>query len=505
VIAQLRARVSRWVDSASFPSESTAVWIALAIVVPVVAWLWLAPLTSSFWLDETFTIWAIRGSFEEMLARSSQVPVQELPFFALTWLAAQLGGSLEVAVRLPSTVAAIVAAAGVYCVGRRFTDRLPAILAVAVFSTTSTVRFAAADARPYALTMAAVVWCVYSLLRWCDSRKVGHGVLFAALAAASIYLHYIAAVMLAVHAYHVARRDSASRPGFRQIVIVTTTLGLFLLPVIAHVADLWATRGLYTFASTPGTRELLNEIVNVQLVVAFVVAAFAARIFAPNYLFNARVVFGTSGGFLLFWCLLPPVSLYVVSLASDAKLFVPRYVMWGAPGLSLLGGLVLSAVEPLNVRRLLGVIAVVVVCARVSATGATAHGGEDWRGALRQAQIAMTERDAPLLLQVDLDKTRTGPSTEPAGRDDTELAPLVPYPVTGDVFVLPAMLDSATERRLELLVSARLLQQQRVVLLARWGSPRTDIWLRARLSAAGFRVKSLGNFGEITALQWDRP
>ena len=55
-------------QGARAPIDRIAVGVAVIAIVAAVLAMWIAPLSSSFWLDETGTIWGIRGTLGESLA-----------------------------------------------------------------------------------------------------------------------------------------------------------------------------------------------------------------------------------------------------------------------------------------------------------------------------------------------------------------------------------------------------------------------------------------------------
>ena len=80
------------------------------LILAAVARLWIMPLGSSLGLDEFGTWWVTNGRFDEILARARLFP-QSVLYAAVLWLTRALAGPGEIALRLPSLLAA--AAGGV--------------------------------------------------------------------------------------------------------------------------------------------------------------------------------------------------------------------------------------------------------------------------------------------------------------------------------------------------------------------------------------------------------
>lgn len=95
----------------------------------------------------------------------------------------------------------------------------------------------------------------------------------------------------------------------------------------------------------------------------------------PALLSRRRVGFrppAVDGGHLLLlslWALLPPVTLWFVSLAGESQLFLERFFLSGAPALALLWGLLLRAVEPPAVRRMALILATLATAGLAAASG----------------------------------------------------------------------------------------------------------------------------------------
>src|SRR5437763_16968381 len=84
-------------DPIKNPTSSGEIpWYYWAALVLVVLRLWLQPITSSFWLDETGTFLIVQGTFQQMLERTFHWVGQPTFFAAIVWPFAQLPGPREV-------------------------------------------------------------------------------------------------------------------------------------------------------------------------------------------------------------------------------------------------------------------------------------------------------------------------------------------------------------------------------------------------------------------------
>src|SRR5437588_1254586 len=171
-------------------------WHYWAALVLVVLRLWVQPLTSSFWLDETGTFLIVQGTFRQMLERSLHWVGQPAFFAAVVWPFAQLPGPREVIFRLPSLIGLSLATFFVYRIGKRLLGKEGAGAAMLIFAALSA--YYASDARPYALGLMAASGAGLCLLRWMDSGKLFDAICYAFLAALTVYFHFLFGIMFLV-------------------------------------------------------------------------------------------------------------------------------------------------------------------------------------------------------------------------------------------------------------------------------------------------------------------
>src|SRR5260370_30727887 len=127
---------------------SPATAVAATILGLAIVTLWLVPLRSSLWLDETGTVWAARGTLHDTCERAFHPGQPSVLFAILTWATIAIGGLSEITLRMPSLVASSVSALGVILLAPRFCDPYQSLLAAAIFATHPTLAFSAPHARP---------------------------------------------------------------------------------------------------------------------------------------------------------------------------------------------------------------------------------------------------------------------------------------------------------------------------------------------------------------------
>ena len=160
--------------------------------------LWVVPMFTSLWLDETATFWVIKDGIVKAVARSMYWTGQSPVYYATAWLALVLGGRHEAVLRLPSLLALGLAAVLFYKLAGRLFDRTTARLAVLAFACSEPVAYAAADARPYALGLCALIASALLLAAWLETARLRYGIGYPVAVALAIYTHCLLAPALAV-------------------------------------------------------------------------------------------------------------------------------------------------------------------------------------------------------------------------------------------------------------------------------------------------------------------
>ena len=488
----------------SFPTHRHEVTI-LSLCLVIAVWrLWLAQMGSSLWLDETGTVWAVKGTLAQALDRSWMHPGQPSVLYSIiAWLLLLPGFPMEWTLRLPSIMAMAGAGIVLYRLAVRFGLRGEAMLAVTVFATSGPVIFAAADARPYAIALLSVVAAVLMLTRWLDSGRSLDAAAYVVLTAISIHLHYTCALMCLVHAaYAVYRLNTGSRVSPSGVVLAVALPPALCLPLAPHAANLWALRAPHSFVGTPGPAEFARAVLPSTLLICLAAGLSAGRWIAKGLAWRPPQEPPRSSFLLLTWYLLPMTLCFAVSRLSEAKVFVERYFLWGVPASALLVAWLIAGIEPARARRAAGLVVVLaLVGGRISQSGKT-HGSEDWRGAV-QAINSMVKPGTPVVFQSGFSESSSVHFEALSGAGGPLLAPLATYPIAARLFAVPGRLDTSAREQLEQIVSGSLLQSQSFVVLTR-GSSSVEVWLLGRLSTLGFVARHIGDFGLVSVVIFER-
>ena len=147
-----------------YPRAPYAIY-ALSLAVSIS--LWFIALRAPLWLDETVSYFQIKGGFSEIMVRAGWPSVPAYSY--ILWLWTKLMGTGEIALRILSILAMLVAVLLLYCAARdlfyRSGDKDAAAIGAVIFCLNPLVIFAAIDVRPYAFGALAINASIFLLVR----------------------------------------------------------------------------------------------------------------------------------------------------------------------------------------------------------------------------------------------------------------------------------------------------------------------------------------------------
>lgn len=170
--------------------------------------------SASFWRDEAATVTAVRRSLPEMIRMLGHVDAVHGTYYLLMWPLAQVFGTTEFVMRLPSAIAMAAAAFGIAVTGRRLGSVQTGLLAGLVFAALPMTSRFGQEARSYAVVTAVAVLASYLLIRAIGEPgrrwATGYGLALVALG----FLNMFGLLIVPVHAtWLAAARKHGSRGG----------------------------------------------------------------------------------------------------------------------------------------------------------------------------------------------------------------------------------------------------------------------------------------------------
>jgi hypothetical protein len=464
------------------PRSEPAPWerrVAIGLVAFGVA-LWLPSLASSFWLDETGTVWLVQGSLPDAIRRTFVYQGGSPLYYVFAWAARQMSTS-EVALRAPSVVAMLGTTYLVYVLGRRLFDRRTGLLAAALFAALPAVAFAAGDARPYAFALLALVGSAVALVTWLEEGRLRHGVLYAICLVATIYLHYLIALALLAQAVLVGRFGLRNvRVPARQVLVVAGLALLLAVPLAPNALHVLGQRGVLSNPK-PGTIvSILPALAPPLMLAAIAVPAAIAVVLGRRRLRTPRPK-DPSFLFVVAWLLIPCAILMGLSALSSTNAFVTRYLLSTTPAICLLIAVAVSVVPQVPARY----VAVGLGVASALAFVRFSHTSEDWRAAAAAERRLATDRTPVMLFAGFIEAKQASWLTHPE-HSSYLAAPATAYPFDGKVFAAPWDLGPAERDYLGNVLRDHLLRSERFLLVTTGGSSATRAGLDGELAAEGY-------------------
>ena len=307
-------------------------WTVLALCI---VRLWLMPLTSSFWVDETATAFVVHhGAGDPSLAIVPQVPASI--YYVLPKVAEKLLGFSEVVYRLPSLLVMLVAIAVIWQLGAVLIHPDAGWSVVFACLSMRGFNYQAADARPYGLGTCVAALSLLFLIRWLNEAHWRDAFLFLVMAALLWRVHLIFwpfYVVLALYTIiRLARRDTPV--GWLPASGVFLMLGVLLVPVVLNADFIYGHAQQHVIAEQPTLRNLAYSL-HLGMTAGFMAGAWLLARWR-GWLFRGWNFLSAPLALIVGWWLCQPLYLFVFSWVTGNSLFVQRYLFLSLPGAALL-------------------------------------------------------------------------------------------------------------------------------------------------------------------------
>jgi mannosyltransferase len=319
----------------------------------------------SFWRDEAATLAAIKRPFGEMVRMLGNVDAVHGVYYVLAWVDAQLFGTGELALRLPSAIAMAVCAGFVAAIGRRLVSPLAGLASGLLFAVIPIVSAYGQTARSYAMVTAMAAVASYLLIRTLHAPPaarrrwwLGYGASLLVLG----YLNIFALLLIPAHAVTIALRwlrppEGESRRALALGWLSAAVAAAALAAPVLYLA--WQQQGQVSWLKTPDWADGLNQLVGPFRMTIAVIVVVAAGVAVSVYFRRARLRANWPAGLVQLgvpWLVLPPALLLTASLITPLYTF--RYILFCVPAVALLGGAALAALG-----RTAGIVALTVIVA----------------------------------------------------------------------------------------------------------------------------------------------
>jgi hypothetical protein len=482
------------------------------VFIPVLTWmllaaciarLWLVPLPSSFWVDETVTAFVVDHPGDPSFSVAPQVPAST--YYWLPRIMEHLFGASEISYRVPSILLMGIALFLIGRVAARLIHSEAAWFAVFACLGLRGINYHAADARPYALGIAIASAGFWFLIRWLDSARRLDALLFLVFAALLWPVHLIYWPCYLVFALYpvlrIVRHETAVT--WAKAAAVFTLLGLALAPTGFKALLILREARAHVITELPRFRDFEHAIRWSLVVICGGSAWLLARFFRwPRQRTDWSA---TSLMLVLALWLTQPVCLYFFSNATGNSVFIGRYLSIGLPGIALAATAAAAIWMPARYWRWASVAlaAGVLIVMGSWKTPHPRHDNSDWRSAALEEIRLAASPDTPVIVLSPFIEARS-----PIWHPDYPLpgflyAHLEFYRLKGKVYLFPfgaAAVDG--EPYAATLTQDALTRSGRFMI---YGANKFwREWFERRPELKGWRSR-LEKFGDIELAVFDSP
>lgn len=462
--------------------------------------IWFLAIRAPLWLDETLAYWQVSGGFAKVWTRSALMP-SSIGYLYTLWLAKSVLGTSEIALKIPSTVALLIAVYFLFRVARELFGEEVAFLTCIFFCLEGNVVFASTDARPYAFAMLATTVATLAFIRWISARETKEAILFGIAAAGVLYFHYLYASILPAFAiYYLAVKGRSIKEEARQIVAMLASSTFVSLPLLYRVASLYHTRQNHIVQEMrhPGL-VVLNTLVPQQTLIGFIIVAFLAALVRKIKLPDRNEFPSILLGPLL--ALVPAGILIVISTATSAHLLIPRYLSVAAPGSALMWALLTNRVDSVWLRKTfcLGLVAITVF--EFYDSPETRQHEVSYKPAHEFVNSVVGNGEIPVLACSGFIESDYEPLPTDLATENALLSQVSYYPIHAPLVMLPLNLNDRAERVASKAILAAAQRRQTFLVVAGLTSYQILDWM-ANYSRGVFTPRVIGRFGEVLVIEF---
>jgi mannosyltransferase len=327
--------------------------------------------TPSFWADESFTARAVEGSALDLFDGYHGL------YYSIAKPWAFAFGTSEAALRFPSVVGAMLAAALLVVLGRKLFDRWVALVAGLVLATSPFVVEWSQQARGYTLMLALSLGATLLLLRALDRSTRGAWAVYGLAFAALVVWHPVAGLLLApAHAVLLSQRRERVLPHGLLAGAIVLAIGV---PWAAQIAIRSTGDGVaMDWLKFPSAEVAARAVLDVSGVAGLGLLLALGGLWALVRDREREVA-----AWLGTWALAPFALALVVSLVRPV--YLDRYLIVATPAFALLVGVAVMSL-PRRLRVAAGTAAVVATCVGLVlwySEGTDGNWrGENWRDAV---------------------------------------------------------------------------------------------------------------------------
>jgi mannosyltransferase len=427
-----------------------------------------------------------------------------MAYSALFYVMKSLGTQSEWMYRLPSLLAVGAAAFALFRMTCRMFGRDAAWMATAAFVSFDTVRFAADDARPYAIALFFAVLASDLLLRFLDKPGYGMAVSYGLASAAMLHFQILFGALLVAHGafavYRMARGEAVRAPHW---FAALAALGAGALPLALQYLKFTASAGAHSFAAAPSRTEWAISFMPATWVcVAMLVAA--ACLVGRGVAIEVRGE-REAGMFALLWALTPPIVLFGISVFTPARVFVPRYLLSYSPGMAMCFGAIAGSLKPRVIRAAAMCVMALLAVVSMGAPTSFRHtvGLGDWGAAIRFIDANAARDGATVLIRSQYVESDAMPLEPPI--DNGNFSQVAFYPLRAASIPLANRFTPKEAARVDAFLRSEAVRRTGRFLVAMFHGPAPEepllYFIRGRLGL-NCVIRELANFDGISVTEF---
>jgi len=442
--------------------------MAVAIILRLLA-------SRSLWLDEATSWYETQLPFHRMLEVLRDTDVHPPGYFAVLWATVRGFGDGELALRLPSIVAATALVPMLYVAGKAMYDRATGLVAASFAVVAPIVVWYSQEARMYAQLMLLAVIAVWALYQALETGRARYWLAYGLAGAALAWTQYFAFLPMATFEAAIAivawQQKRAGRPVARLViggVLATLLIAALVAPLVpfAHhqfAVNQAAGKGFDAPSQVGGVTE--NQVNLYAALTNGIWAVFGYHSNAtmlnlsalwPLLILLALMLLGRGRSratlLLLAGALVPTAMLTALAL-NQPFLFEVRYNLTAVPFLLLLGARAVTT-WPHTGRGRAALAAAAIAAFGVGLADQEWNGTNprsyDFEGALREVDARSGPKDVLMYMPHDLNNLV---AYYPPGLKTRRLGPRMPAADVPRVFLLESFFedranDAATRKAL---------------------------------------------------------
>jgi hypothetical protein len=485
--------------------ESSLKKPALILGALVLLLSWAPRLHWGLWTDEAGTYWMACHGWKAAIGRTTNWAGQSILYSVLESFFIGRGGWLEPLLRLPSVVAALLAAWQIKKLAELTVDPDAGWLAVVAFLCMPDTASFATSARPYALALAASLASFRYLVEWQKFPRMSLAIRYLAVSILTLYLHYLFGFIFLVQALYLGfcwwrgRRGPLWLPAAAAVVLPAS-----LLPLVRALRATASQTGDFANAAKPQFLQLLQWYFPPVLLLAAALGGLLLMLSVRNVRWRPARLEAESVFLLSFWLLLAPAAFFLVSRFTDISVFAARYMLFTVPATVLILTWLMCGLPrpPWRMTVLLAVFA-----ATVLHPGALLYvfhpASNSWREPLQSIARQSRQDRAPVFVTSGIADSNGLDWQHMDPRTGWLYAALTTYPIPNRLLPLPYRFSEDAQKFVRSTMQKDLRGIDHLFLLAASDSPIGD-WMSSYLNKQGFSNNET-EWGDFAVIEYRRP